>query len=456
MHHQNDRMKYTIFILTLLSFLSCRTTKTYREIETIQKSYIEKLYGNEIPSFLNPDTLKKAFQDVDKWFEREQGEKFISEEDSKEILKQISKLNPPTKYQDIGTYFLLYNLIKKINTTNNKIKLYKRTENPLYATLWTNEINAESRKVNGQYVLFFNKRLFDFCLTMSKLALKPVQFNAEGNDMMSLTTDIDTLIERLIQDKELQERFVYALLEFHYNVAPDPFLLDNNHNPLVINLINSMELFVLSHEYTHAALKHDLKGKFQALGETYSTKEDTLTLKKRLVESWQNEILADIYGQIVINNHSIIENNYYLKDFNKVGGFFFLQCADILDKSLYILQNKKEKTSSITDSVTTNEILNNLFANMDSIKINYDKIDASWLSTLHPPNEIRELFILNILQKNINKEMLNNNITNEQYGFYNLAINMTLVIEKLYEITKDKLLLLANNEQLLKQINNEQ
>ena len=450
-------MKQTIFILTLFLVLGCRSTMTFKSIEEIQKNSIESLYGkDEIPSFLNPDTLKRAFQDVDKWFEKEQGKKFMTDKDSKEILKQISKLNPPTKYQDIGTYFLLYNLVEKINATNNSIKLYKRTIKPKYATLWTNEINAESRKVNGEYVLFFNKRLFDFCLTMSKLASKPVEFNHEENNQMSLSIDIDTLIKRVESDRGLQERFVYALLEFHYNVAPDPFLLDDDHNSMVISLINSMELFVLSHEYTHAALQHDLKGKFQAIGETYNTKEDTITLKKRLVESWQNEIIADIYGQTIINNYGNIENNYYLKDFDKVGGFFFLQCADILDKSLFILQNKFEKPSpSIQDSLTTNEILSNIFADKDSMKVDYDKIDNAWLNTLHPPTEIREAFILSVLQKNIKNEMLNNSITKEQYAFYNLAINMTVVTEKLFEITKDKLLILARNEQLLKQIKNE-
>ena len=450
-------MKLTFFWLMIFSILGCRSTKTIKAIEEIQKTSIESMYHNdEFPSFLNPDTLKKSFKNIDKWFEEEQGKKFMTEKDSEKILKQILKLNPPTKYQDIGTYFLLNDLIEKINTTNNSIKLYKSNIKPRYATLWTNEINAESRRVNGEYVLFFNKRVFDFCLTMSKFASKSVKFNNEDNGQMSFSIDLDTLIKRIESDNELQERFIYSLLEFHYNLAPDPFLLDDDHNSMIINLINSMELFVLSHEYTHAALEHDLKGKFEAIGETYDSKEDTITLKKQVVESWQNEIIADIYGQTIINESSNFENNYYLKDFDKIGGVFFLQCLNILDESLFIFQNKFEKPNlSLSDSLTLNEILSNVFVEKNSRRINYDAISNTWLNTLHPPIEIRKAFILNVLQKNIKKEMLDSRITKEQYAFYNLALNMTILIEKLFEITKDELLILANNEQLLKQLKNE-
>lgn len=446
-----------LFLTSLLLTLGCRTSKTFEEVANIQKNYIETLYGNDgLKKIMSEDSSVAAFNEVNQWYNKEQGSQFMTDKDAKKVMKEVNKIKAPTIYQDKQTYWVLGTILDKIKQTNKKINLYKRKVNPKYATLWTNEINAESRKVNGEDVLFLNKRLMDFCLTMSKIASQPVQLNQEKNNQLSLTTNIDTLISRVEKDTLLQERFMLTVLEFQYNIPPNRYLLDENHNSMVVSLINSMELFAMAHEYTHAAFNHDLKEKYKAIGETYSTKEDTLTLKKRLVESWKNEIVADVYGQEILNGYTNIENNFYLKDFQKVGGFFFLLCSDILDKSQYILQNKHEMPDPfVQDSITINEVLKTLMAENDSVKINYDNISSSWLNTLHPPYQIRETFVLTILASYISAELKKQSITQAQYDLYNLAINMTVVTQKLFELTKDRFLIIANNEQILKQIKDE-
>lgn len=164
----------------------------------------------------------------------------------------------PTRFDNPFSYRITESLVKRLKKTCRAIGI--ETEDfPLFASIPTGVVNAYAANVPGSAnkFLLFDSQVFFFCNLWAKAVATAHPILAVG-ESVSTSTDINLVRQHLDRDPEPVVRLkelLYASLNSSPSNAP-PYLAHKHHDPLITLLRDSMELFIVAHEFGHVYAGH--------------------------------------------------------------------------------------------------------------------------------------------------------------------------------------------------------
>jgi hypothetical protein len=132
--------------------------------------------------------------------------------------------------------------------------------------------------------------LFLFALLLSKAVARAMPLRPTEDTGFSFSTDKDHIRQRIDSDDSVVHRFADVLLAYAATGRPgnaEQYFPEAHYGRLAEVLRNSMELFVMGHEYGHIILGH--------LSQAEST-ESTPSGAEEIRYSWTQEYAADFVG----------------------------------------------------------------------------------------------------------------------------------------------------------------
>ena len=313
-------------------------------------------------------------------------------------LFKIKAKSLPTKFENPIIYGILENLQSltenAINTFFKEDSFQQVKERVIIGTLPTGEINARAILTpnKNHYLIIFDSEIFNFANLLSKsiaYAMKPEL--AMG--MMVLSMNIPDIEERLAEDESVLRRFSEPIISFILTgrVLTAPYILKHPFSMMAKKLLDSMELFVMGHEYSHMILGH--------LNENNLCASALPSLQKNTEfhKSWIQEFEADIKGVQIMSAACQSQGYHFLESF--LGVDFFFICSMLLERGINVLKTGEDELW---------------------------KFDETEFSSTHPPI----LFRLNYIH-----QALKNKFDAKIYeGIMNMNRNIIGVVETLWEI----------------------
>ncbi|MDF2451587.1 MAG: hypothetical protein K0S26_1091 [Bacteroidota bacterium] len=272
---------------------------TEREIATeylkgIQRHYLMKRYGldfeKKIQKFNQDDFFDVIEKGINAKKDLTEDQKLELEAQLKNLILDTSFLN--TEYESPVDWQIISGLfenVKDILPTDKKL--------PYIGTISSGEINAEAYAIKETDIklLLIESELFTCANLLSKVFALSIPLT--NNDSFSFSTAKDQL-EKHLHNKFITERFNDF---FHHSILRCPtdskqyFLNSELLEQLSQLLLDSLEYFVIGHEYGHIYLDHLDSSSLQKASLS-ATNEDLL----KIHTSWEQEFQADNVGAQVI------------------------------------------------------------------------------------------------------------------------------------------------------------
>ena len=243
--------------------------------------FIERSISKDLPKGVR-DNLKKTMLD--------------------ELRMQVGQL--PTEYQNPSTFMILQMLFKKIQ----KAAVYMSEQNKFnfpdrltYGTASIGSFTAfvEDREHEQDYLILVSDDLFTFAHLLSKsIGMLTIDFSGKSGDKtwFHFNLNEDHIEHALITNHEAIIRFTDLILAYSItNRASNAEQYTPDHRLAAISslFLDSFELFVVGHEYSHLLLGHF----FDRAGVAEDT-EHYVELNAEKIEiivtNWKQEIEADV------------------------------------------------------------------------------------------------------------------------------------------------------------------
>lgn len=241
----------------------------------------------------------------------------------------------PTRYENPIDYNTLIKLAAHVRTAAEDMADGPTPDWPVLATLFTGEINAMAIKVptTTEHVIFFDSGLFPFALLLSKAVLQTVPLKRTDGNYAEFTWDEDAICDRIERNHELQYRFYQVLAEYSLSKRPirtEPYLPEGHYQGPINQLIESMEMFVLGHEYGHVMAGH--------LTAPDVTRRHLAEADAELIEySWPRELEADSTG-VRLMMLALHKRESLALAFCYWGADFFFTALDIVQRAALLVQ----------------------------------------------------------------------------------------------------------------------
>lgn len=172
---------------------------------------------------------------------------------------QFGDVDLPTRYDSPTQFRILDGLVSRIRSAAETIGL-NTVDFPHYSCIPTGLVNASAVVLPDatRPFLLFDSELFLYCHLFSKAFAHCLPIVGRG-EMLSLSVDVELVRERLTATPELVERLFDLLHAYATTGSPSQ---SKQYNPeadyvhLVDILRDSMELFVVAHEFGHVYAGH--------------------------------------------------------------------------------------------------------------------------------------------------------------------------------------------------------
>jgi hypothetical protein len=351
-------------------------TKEAREYLTLLQAYAIMQQGMPISSVLDhscPEIIEKSLHIYgDNIDQREIIRKLLKGE------KYFDNLNTPTPFEDKRGYDYMLNMASQIEEAA-KDKSIKICFTPLLGTIASGSINAMSVAVprSNEYLILFNHGLFVFGNLIAKIAARALvelqNFkNAviAGSDEFAVKIDFDPSISNDFIEA------ITALIVYGNPGLSKQYFPERSYNHIKHDLLLSMELFILGHEYGHVICGHFDKNSVinYAFGEV-SVNE--------FLRSWEQEFEADEMGFILMISASLKkECNLPLVS---AGAILFLWSIEILERAIEVLEFGESANIHFSQRIE---------------RINKD-LENNTTKSHHPPALLRCLYIKNQILKTL-------------------------------------------------------
>lgn len=263
--------------------------------------------------------------------------KWNPDTDINEIKSLMQKNDLPTIYEDRGLYTILFNFIEEIELAAKDLS-FDLPMRPLTGTLPSGKVNAMAIKVpdNNEFILVFERELFTFANLIAKIVAQSVPLTEEDNGGLGFSVRKEEVNNYLKSHQEVSNRFNELILAYILHGLPSaapPYLLDKN--PMVLTNVfrNSLELFVVGHEYSHILLGHVQNGRMMM-----NNIQDLEV--NEIIFNWENEHQADMLGLILMLN--CMKKRGFDLAISYAGADIFFSSVDIIEKSVSILKTGSE------------------------------------------------------------------------------------------------------------------
>jgi len=266
--------------------------------------------------------------------------------EKEELRKEFNKSFQPavilTKYEVPQSAILLNTLFAKIETAAKRIN-YNIPKRPIVGTAFSKSFNAFADRVpdTTENIIVFESELFTLCNLLAKIIASCLpDFNIGKKVTFSFAKD---RIENHIKTNPIiTQRFAdfvdNAILDEQPNNTKQYFLPDIVGR-LHYALLNSLELFIVGHEYGHIYGGHLDK----AIRIKSMIGDDEFS---KLKPDWQMEYEADFHGVNLLVNSDESRN---LLPFSILGPELFFTFLDITERANALIYEGKEVRSSGDD-----------------------------------------------------------------------------------------------------------
>ena len=250
------------------------------------------------------------------------------------ILAQL-----PTRFEDPDYYMLISGIAEDIEKT---LQDNGRTLplNPLFGTLPTGRVNGFAAAVpNSQYrVIMLEDGMFGFANLMCKaVAMSFPEIESEKEGGLRFSTDPDD-VKKMLRDKpEIARRFLDAVSAYLVHGHPhhaQPYAAPRGAMYVGSILRDSMETFVVGHEYGHVVAGH--------LGAATSRCAMVADVDVETISTdWMQEFEADALG--LESMLGVRQAAGYDLAMSFWGADAFFGCIDVVERAISILEYGEER-----------------------------------------------------------------------------------------------------------------
>nr|WP_321358303.1 hypothetical protein [uncultured Draconibacterium sp.] len=316
-----------------------KTDINLKYLEDIQKECLQMRFGDSFESDFKKLESNNGF-DIEAYFKSQPS---LTEQDKNKIRISYEKSKqsfvPQTKYESIYSYPILKTLFDKIEATAKRLSLNTEIK-PIIGTALSKQYNAFAHKVpiTNDYLIVFEGELFTLsnilakiialCLPDFKISKQGVSFNLKENRIKN----------HIKSNESLQIHFEDFVLNAILHGQPNKtkhFYLNETFSKLHYELLTSLELFVVGHEYGHIYCGH--LNENNIIKQLYENKPI-----ERISPDWEMEYEADYFGLTLMLN-TLKSNSLF--PFSFLGPELFFTFLDIEERANNLLINGVEKRS---------------------------------------------------------------------------------------------------------------
>ncbi|GAA3599777.1 hypothetical protein Q4Q39_19085 [Flavivirga amylovorans] len=315
--------------------------KVIRYLEKIQKDCLKSRFGSDYINQFENLSLQSQKNNIFEKYAASQPS--IPQSEIEGLKKRLELLNQSvvlnTNYEFSLTYTILKSLYEKIEFTANKLSLLTPTK-PFIGTALSKEYNAFAGKVpdTNEYLIVFEGELFILCNLLSKIVALSIPDFKMSDEGASFSLKKARIVNHIKTNPDLQEKFADLVHNAIFLGQPNQtkqYFLNEPFGKLQYELFNSLELFVVGHEYGHIYCGH--------LSES--------NIKKRAINhkdidivspDWDMEYEADFIGLKLLLN-SLEEDS--LLPFSYLGPELFFTFLDLNDRINNLQNGGIEKRS---------------------------------------------------------------------------------------------------------------
>lgn len=264
-----------------------------------------------------------------------------SESNDEKMIAQLAKARAaaPTKFEEPYWYHLMSRMASDIEG-----KLVESGKHlpvkPLFGTIPTGRVNGLAVAVpdTNYRVILLEDGLFGFANLMCKCISMVFMKHGESKDgMVAVSTDEKDVKRALESNIEVPRRFFDALCAYliggHPHLA-EPYIASREAMFIGSVMRDSMETFVLAHEYGHIVGGH--------LGPAVGQKSIIGDLSIETIPvDWQHEFEADIIGLEAMLAVQM-ERGFDLA-LSFWGADAFFGCVDVIEKAVSVLMHGEER-----------------------------------------------------------------------------------------------------------------
>jgi hypothetical protein len=320
--------------------------KALNYLETVQRECLQYRFGDNYESgFENMLAIQEEHFDIEEYIISQPSMTEIEKEEFRSAYAQhVQSIKPPTKFQDIQSYSILQTLFSKIEETAKRKSLITETR-PTIGTAHSKEYNAFAERVpeTNEFIIVFESELFTLANLLAKLvSLSLPDFNV-STESVFFNASQERIVNHVQTNKALQNRFadlVYNAIFLGQPNLTQQYYLQEPLGRMQYELLNSLELFVVGHEYGHIYCGH-LKETNIIRGIIRNKPVD------RISPDWEMEYEADMVGlDLLINS---LDNTCF-PPFSFMGPELFFTFLDLDERAFSLFSNGEEKRSMGSDT----------------------------------------------------------------------------------------------------------
>jgi hypothetical protein len=177
-----------------------------------------------------------------------------------------------------------------------------------------------------------------------------------------------------------------------------------------------------------------------------------LLLKQKTVASWKNEVAADAFAQMMLDHFSEMHVGEPLCYLYRSAGYVFLHAMEILERSQYLIKNKREPFPLTYQEPILGQVIRNfspgknMFLSTGKLKIDPDSVSDKWLRTEHPPMFYRKNTLYSFAQENLKDYIRQHGPLDDQSGeFTRFGFNIYVYLETLFNVCKPDIIALGTS-----------
>jgi hypothetical protein len=244
----------------------------------------------------------------------------------------------PTQFEQPALYGIVKALAKQAETAISAVLGQQFTQRPVIGTLPTGQVNAMAIRVPGtdEHVIVFESQIFTFCLLFSKAVTLALPFHGLQNDQFSMSTEMSEILDRINNTPEIVRRFYEVVAAYTVDGLPSqapPYIPPEPWGSVAALFRDLMELFIMTHEFSHVLLEHTGRGKRSA---------SLLGGNEAEVLEWsqQQEVEADALGILLLMGSPTVELDAAMRF---VGVSLFFGAMTVVERAVTLLQFGEER-----------------------------------------------------------------------------------------------------------------
>lgn len=312
--------------------------RAYRFLEGLQLQTAMALGEEPRPSALPEDLVKGIHDNLAHVVDENMSPEGMAESLDR-ILGELSA-NMPTKYENPLTYRIMMGLADRLKKAGEDLEIKPWPELAI-GSLRTGQINALTLAIPRQkeYVVAFEDGVFTYALLLSKIIAQTMKYHFVEDGGVSLSVKEEDISQTIAANPEILSRFTEVVAMYAIYGEPSrarQYILPDRVQIITSQLLlNSLELFILGHEYGHAIAGHLSSAKRTASllpGAEAAAEAEA----EEIAYAWSQEHEADYIGMhLAIAAMRLAEKVDVALSF--WGADFFFSSMDVMDKAVSLL-----------------------------------------------------------------------------------------------------------------------